>query len=73
MKADGTDRFRRNFMSQSGHNFNRTLNAKGMFIYCGKCGLIRLGNRATEKAINKPCAGVRDLDDEEYLKLKGKK
>ena len=59
-------------MSQ-GHNFNRTLNAKGMFIYCGKCGLIRLGNRATEKAISKPCTGARDLDDEQYLKLKGKK
>ena len=28
---------------------------------------------ATEKAINKPCGGIRDLDDDEYLKLKGKK
>ena len=47
-----------------GHNFNRTLNAKGMFVYCGRCGLVRLGNRATQKAINKPCGGLRDLDDE---------
>jgi len=44
-----------------------------MFIYCGRCGLIKLGNRATQKAINKGCVGLRDLDDEEYLKLKGKK
>lgn len=56
-----------------GHNFNRTLNAKGSFIYCGRCGLIRLGNRATQKAISKPCFGLRDLDDEEYLKIKGGK
>lgn len=56
-----------------GHNFNRTMHAKGMFVYCGRCGLIRLGNRATQKAIAKPCGGIRDLDDEQYLKLKGKK
>jgi hypothetical protein len=54
-----------------GHNFNRTLNAKGMFVYCNNCGLIRLNNRATEKQINKPCIGLRELEDEEYLKLKG--
>lgn len=56
-----------------GHNFNRNLHAKGMFVYCGRCGLIRLGNRATQKAINKPCVGLRDLEDEEYLKATGKK
>lgn len=56
-----------------GHNFSRTLNAKGMFVYCNKCGLIRLGNRATQKAIAKPCGGLRDLDDDEYLKAKGRK
>lgn len=56
-----------------GHNFNRTMHAKGMFMYCGRCGLIRLGNRATQKAIAKPCGGLRDLDDEQYLKLRGKK
>jgi hypothetical protein len=44
-----------------------------MFIYCGRCGLIRLGNRATQKAISKPCVGARDLDDEEYLKFVGRK
>lgn len=55
------------------HNFTGVLHAKGMFTYCKKCGIIRLGNRATEKAINKPCAGARDLDDEEYVKLKGKR
>ena len=49
------------------------MNAKGMFVYCGRCGLIRLGNKATQKAINKGCGGLRDLDDEEYLKLKGRK
>lgn len=54
-----------------GHNFNRHLNAKGLFVYCGRCGLIKLNNRATQKAINKPCIGLRDLDDEEYLKAKG--
>lgn len=53
------------------HAFNRTLNAKGMFVYCGKCGLVRLGNRATEKAIRKPCIGLRELEDEEYLRIKG--
>ncbi len=56
-----------------GHNFNRTLNAKGLFVYCGRCGLIKLGNRATTKAVQKPCGGLRDLDDEEYLKATGKK
>ena len=56
-----------------GHNFNRKLHRIGAFMYCGRCGLIRLGNRATQKAINKPCVGLRDLDDEEYLKLKGVK
>ena len=55
-----------------GHNFNRKLHCTGMFLYCGKCGLIRLGNKASQKAINKPCGGLRDLDDEEYLKLTGK-
>jgi hypothetical protein len=54
-----------------GHVFNRTLHAKGMFVYCSRCGLIRLNNRATEKQINKPCIGLRELEDEEYLKLKG--
>ncbi len=58
----------------SGHTFNRNLNAKGMFVYCGRCGLVRLNNKATTKAINKPCIGLRDLDDEEYLKVtKGKR
>ena len=56
-----------------GHNFNRTLNAKGMFMYCGRCGLIRLSNRATQKAISKPCAGLRDLDDDEYIKITKRK
>lgn len=56
-----------------GHNFSRTLHAKGMFVYCNKCGLIRLGNRATQKAIAKPCGGLRDLEDDEYLKAKGRK
>ena len=54
-----------------GHNFNRTLHTFGMFVYCNNCGLIRLNNRATEKQINKPCIGLRELEDEEYLKLKG--
>lgn len=54
-----------------GHNFNRNLHAKGMFVYCGRCGLVRLNNRATEKQVNKPCIGLRELEDEEYLKLKG--
>lgn len=44
-----------------------------MYMYCGRCGLIRLNNRATQKAINKGCGGLRDLDDEEYLKATGKK
>jgi len=44
-----------------------------MFLYCGKCGLVRLGNKATAKAIAKPCGGLRELDDEEYLKIKGRK
>ena len=55
------------------HSFNRTSHAKGMFVYCGRCGLIKLNNRATQKAINKGCGGLRDLDDDEYLKLKGRK
>jgi hypothetical protein len=54
------------------HNFNRNLNAKGMFVYCGRCGLVKLGNRATQKAINKPCGGLRDLEDDEYLKVVGR-
>jgi hypothetical protein len=44
-----------------------------MFLYCGRCGLVRLGNKATQKVLNKPCVGLRELDDDEYLKLKGKK
>lgn len=57
----------------SGHNFNRKLHTIGAFMYCGKCGLIMLGNRATQKAIAKPCGGLRELDDDEYLKVKGRK
>lgn len=57
----------------NGHNFNRKLHAVGAFMYCCKCGLVMLGNRATQKAINKPCGGLRDLDDDEYLKAKGRK
>lgn len=56
-----------------GHNFNRKLHTVGMYLYCGRCGLVRLGNKATERAIKKPCIGLRELDDEEYLKLKGRK
>ena len=56
-----------------GHNFNHTLHAKGLFIACGRCGLIRLNNRVTQRAIAKPCGGLRDLDDEQYLKATGKK
>lgn len=56
-----------------GHVFNRTLHAKGLFVYCNRCGLIKLGNRATQKAVAKPCGGLRDLDDEEYLKAMGRK
>jgi hypothetical protein len=44
-----------------------------MFLYCGRCGLIRLGNKASQKAIAKPCGGLRELDDEEYLKVVGRK
>ena len=57
----------------SGHNFNRKLHCTGMYLYCAKCGLIRMNNKATQKAIAKPCGGLRDLEDEEYLKLKGRK
>ena len=58
----------------SGHTFSRKLNCTGMYLYCNRCGLIRLNNKATIKAINKPCGGLRDLDDDEYLKAtKGKK
>ena len=57
----------------AGHNFNRKLHCVGAFLYCGKCGLIRLGNRESQKAYNKPCGGLRELDDEEYLKAVGKK
>jgi len=32
-----------------------------------------MNNKATQKAIAKPCGGLRDLEDEEYLKLKGRK
>jgi len=56
-----------------GHNFNRKLHTTGMFLYCGRCGLIRLGNKASQKAIAKPCGGLRELDDEEYLKVVGRK
>ncbi len=52
-----------------GHNFSKTLHAKGMFVYCARCGLVRLGNRATEKQVNKSCIGLRELEDEEYLRL----
>ena len=52
-----------------GHSFNKNLHAKGMFVYCSRCGLVRLSNRATEKQVNKSCIGLRDLEDEEYLKL----
>jgi hypothetical protein len=60
-------------ISTSGHSFTRTLHAKGLFVYCNKCGLIRLNNKATVKAINKPCGGLRDLEDDEYIKTKGVK
>lgn len=55
------------------HSFTRTLHAKGLFVYCNRCGLVRLHNRATEKAANRPCGGLRDLDDEQYLKARGHK
>ena len=53
-----------------GHNFSKTSAAKGMFVYCSRCGLVRLGNKATQKAINKACIGLKELEDEEYLKIK---
>lgn len=56
------------------HSFTRKLHTTGMFIYCGKCGLVRLGNKATMKAVARPCGGLRDLDDDQYLKAtKGKR
>jgi uncharacterized C2H2 Zn-finger protein len=56
-----------------GHSFNRKLHCTGMYLYCGRCGLIKLGNKESTKAANKACGGLRELDDEEYLKLKGRK
>lgn len=38
---------------------NRRLSA---FHVCGKCGLITLKNKATEKAMRKPCPG-REEDE----------
>jgi hypothetical protein len=32
-----------------------------------------LNNKPTRKAIQKGCAGLRDLDDEQYLKAVGRK
>lgn len=52
------------------HSFTKTLKAKGSFCYCSKCGLILLGNKATQKAVQKPCVGLRELEDAEYLRVK---
>ena len=33
------------------------------FMFCGRCGIINLKNKATQKVVNKPCIG-RDYDKE---------
>lgn len=43
------------------HNFNRKFKHLS-FMYCGRCGLIMLGNAATRKAM-KRCDGRFDKDD----------
>lgn len=55
---------------KQGHSFTRVLNAKGQFMCCSRCGLVALSNKATQKAMQKPCIGLRDLEDEEYLKMR---
>lgn len=37
----------------NGHAFNRKIAG---FMYCGRCGLIMLGNQATRRAIAQKCA-----------------
>jgi hypothetical protein len=53
-----------------GHAFTKTLKAKGQFLYCAGCGLVALSNKATQRAMQKPCIGLKELDDEQYLKLR---
>lgn len=53
-----------------GHSFTKTLKAKGQFLYCASCGLVALSNKTTQKAMQKPCIGLKELDDEQYLKLR---
>lgn len=37
--------------------------SKGLpFMFCGRCGIINLKNKATQKVIDKPCAG-RETED----------
>ncbi len=55
---------------KQGHSFTKVLHAKGQFMYCSRCGIVAVSNRATQKAMQKPCSGLRELTDEEYLKTK---
>lgn len=32
------------------------------FLFCGRCGIINLKNKSTQKAISRPCAG-REEDE----------
>jgi hypothetical protein len=57
---------------RGGHSFSKKLHCVGGFFYCCKCGLIGLSNKASIKESRRPCKGKRDLDDDEYLKQKGK-
>lgn len=37
------------------------LNVKWMpWIFCNRCGLVRLGNRPSQKAANRPCPVNKD-------------
>lgn len=39
-----------------------SISPKIAFMHCGRCGLINLRNRITQRAVDRPCPGLEDED-----------
>lgn len=51
------------------HSFNRKVPATA-YMYCGRCGLIRLNNSASRRQANKPCDTVEVPQAPKWLREK---
>lgn len=54
----------------TGQNSNRVLRVKGRHVCCCECGLVHLGNKTSIGVELKLCKGLKNLENEEYFRVK---